>query len=787
MFRPVISLLKRSFAKLSFPRLVVGLFSGFYLLFTAVHLWQLPLIPIDLAWRPDLELVVVAVKEEAATDNALQPNDIITAVDGAPVKRLSPIFVHGKPYYMLTVLREGSEKQVQLKVIADVTSLDNERFPLIYLSIILWGCGVVMISLRKPTLYINVLCGFVFLLLALGIISLRLALTGVLYSWVLGHTFGFICGAGLLAIGFHFEDRQDKTPRWINLALFSAAALASVIALVECVFLYPQKSLQQLFGISWVGLSITVFGVGLLGHYFVLIIRYNFTSNIFLKRQIRTLLYFVTLGSAPIFLIVILPRQWFYDVIEVQRVAFIFFSLVPLGYVYAINRTHHQIDPLFVNITIVSSIAIILWVIYGVGHLITFNRNTITSTWSLVLFVLPFLLIIPTLRGRLRTFIETLVYGPHSLNDRHLESFSNQLALAPEMKTVNVILEETGKTMRLERVLLVLVARESWLLPPHNSEYVHYAKDDSPVIESLPLDQPVLRTHGKTEHPLFLQYPWAACAVQLSARKRVIGALIISYVVNEPYLNWQQIGTIKLLSQILAVGYETIVLIDTSLQLNIQLQQVRDRERRMLASQLHDMPLQDLTMVAVGINQYQMSRDVMHLNDAEKWLEAATDSLRRICIGLHPPELEQGIEPAIREAVHRFRRKKEQVQVQVEIEDNAAVLSDRMTTMAIFHVAVESLNNVAKHSNATQVSVTLVYRDAHAILTIQDNGSQNQPFNASNVALLRNNHIGLISMQQWAQLVAGWVSIEAIPHEGVRVQLSVPVDLDPSVSISLVD
>src|SRR5437660_918465 len=83
---------------------------------------------------------------------------------------------------------------------------------------------------------------------------------------------------------------------------------------------------------------------------------------------------------------------------------------------------------------------------------------------------------------------------------------------------------------------------------------------------------------------------------------------------------------------------------------------------------------------------------------------------------------------------------------------------------ALFRVAQEALANVARHSNATLVQITLTTTGDTVTLTISDNG---QGFDATRPEYRMG--VGLFSMQERLKALGGEVQIESTPGEGTRI------------------
>jgi len=88
----------------------------------------------------------------------------------------------------------------------------------------------------------------------------------------------------------------------------------------------------------------------------------------------------------------------------------------------------------------------------------------------------------------------------------------------------------------------------------------------------------------------------------------------------------------------------------------------------------------------------------------------------------------------------------------------------------IYRVAQESLQNIAKHSNAKNVSVALGFENGAVVLTIGDDGVG---FDLR--AVKGRKGLGLIGMDERARLVKGTLTITAQPAHGTQITLEIPL------------
>ena len=88
------------------------------------------------------------------------------------------------------------------------------------------------------------------------------------------------------------------------------------------------------------------------------------------------------------------------------------------------------------------------------------------------------------------------------------------------------------------------------------------------------------------------------------------------------------------------------------------------------------------------------------------------------------------------------------------------------TELAAYRIAQESLTNVARHAQATRVSIALERGPDSVVLRVVDNG---RGFTGN-----PEEHGGLRSMRERALLVDGALAIKTAPRGGVEVRLEVP-------------
>jgi signal transduction histidine kinase len=198
-------------------------------------------------------------------------------------------------------------------------------------------------------------------------------------------------------------------------------------------------------------------------------------------------------------------------------------------------------------------------------------------------------------------------------------------------------------------------------------------------------------------------------------------------------------------------------------------------ERNRLARELHDSVAQSLSSIAL-ISQALpriLQKDADYARERiERVTELARDAqaeMRAIILQLRPISLqEEGLARALAKLTETFQAR-EQIEVQLRVEgDRRLPLS---IEEAMWRIAQEALNNVAKHAGASKVWVELRVEPALAALTVADDGSGFQIEGAP----AERTTLGITSMRERAALLGGAIAITSLPDKGTTVDLQIPL------------
>ncbi len=211
--------------------------------------------------------------------------------------------------------------------------------------------------------------------------------------------------------------------------------------------------------------------------------------------------------------------------------------------------------------------------------------------------------------------------------------------------------------------------------------------------------------------------------------------------------------------------------------LSQQLLDTQETERRFIARELHDEIGQAMTALKINLQSAMQMPSMKETQDllAEniRIAERVLQQVRDLSLDLHPSLLDDlGLAPALRWYVDRVAQR---AGLNAEfITDAEAPRAPARIEIACFRIAQETLTNVQRHARAKNVRVELTQRERELQLTIQDDGVGVDVSSALERAA-RGSSLGLVGMQERAQLVGGRLEIESSEDRGTRVRATFPL------------
>jgi two-component system, NarL family, sensor histidine kinase UhpB len=196
--------------------------------------------------------------------------------------------------------------------------------------------------------------------------------------------------------------------------------------------------------------------------------------------------------------------------------------------------------------------------------------------------------------------------------------------------------------------------------------------------------------------------------------------------------------------------------------------QAREEERQRIARGLHDEVGQTMTGVLFLLKQLAQGaspEERAALAEAQEAVRTNLEEVRRIAQELRPETLDHlGLPSALNNLASAFARRTS-IAVERRIDSRLSHL-DPDVELVLYRVAQESLTNVARHSGATEVQLSLAQNGDGVVLRVTDNG---RGFGAAPV-----EGGGLRGIRENALIVGGALAIKPSAAGGVEVRLEVP-------------
>jgi signal transduction histidine kinase len=217
--------------------------------------------------------------------------------------------------------------------------------------------------------------------------------------------------------------------------------------------------------------------------------------------------------------------------------------------------------------------------------------------------------------------------------------------------------------------------------------------------------------------------------------------------------------------------------------LSSQLLTALENERRRIAIDLHDNVTQALVALKYRIEQTLGKVDASTVQVAEirnilvPFVQESIGEVRDMYMRLRPSMLDDlGLSAALTWLWRDFENAHPEVRIQSQIDVADSDIQDTLKVV-IYRVVQEALNNVARHSKADHVHVTLIKEHDIIKLTVQDNGIG---FHLEDVLSVNDSlrGMGLSGMRERVHLAGGTLRIESEEESGTQIFASWPARHD---------
>lgn len=205
-------------------------------------------------------------------------------------------------------------------------------------------------------------------------------------------------------------------------------------------------------------------------------------------------------------------------------------------------------------------------------------------------------------------------------------------------------------------------------------------------------------------------------------------------------------------------------------ELASRMMQVEEVERRRISRELHDEAGQSMLTIRLqlemieGILPAEQGEARKRLTEVRQMTEHTILEVRRLIAALSPAVLEQlGLAPGIRQLVARFQRLHP---AKVVLDLGRLTGLPSKTEAIVYRLVQECINNIAKHSQARTVNISVHSSDGLLQVSVEDDGVG---FTVEE-ALAKRDSFGLAGLRERVALLGGVVRIESHPRGAPKVE-----------------
>ncbi|MFH1194243.1 MAG: sensor histidine kinase [bacterium] len=212
-----------------------------------------------------------------------------------------------------------------------------------------------------------------------------------------------------------------------------------------------------------------------------------------------------------------------------------------------------------------------------------------------------------------------------------------------------------------------------------------------------------------------------------------------------------------------------------------QLLESQDNERKRIARELHDAIGQELliikNMALLSLDAKKRDSNTVkvdeYLTDISETSSSVIENVRSLSRNLHPSQLDSlGLTCSLESTIKRIADSTG-IDFKYNI-DNIDKLFEKENEVHIYRIIQETINNIMKHSNASEAQINISRNDGNVNILISDNGK-----GFSNERFLDNNMqpegFGISGIYERVNILRGTVEFKSEKEKGLSVFINLPV------------
>ncbi len=216
--------------------------------------------------------------------------------------------------------------------------------------------------------------------------------------------------------------------------------------------------------------------------------------------------------------------------------------------------------------------------------------------------------------------------------------------------------------------------------------------------------------------------------------------------------------------------------------LTAELMTAQETERKRISLLLHDDLGQALLVLKFQLStiktKLQNEKNILSIDceDLLDYIKGLIDKVRQLSRDLNPPTVlkELGLSNALKYSIEEFSSHYDIRQSHVDI-DEIDNLFIELAKINIYRIVQETLTNIGRHSQASEITVEIKKRDNDVAFMIEDNG---KGFDLTRVHSRKTASpgVGIPAIQERVRMLGGSIDIWSQKGSGTRISFNIPLD-----------
>ncbi|MCC6188896.1 MAG: hypothetical protein IT318_07665 [Anaerolineales bacterium] len=732
----------------------------------------------------------------------LHPGERLLAIDGlAPNQAL---FYPGKlpgDSVIFLVQRNGESHSVVVELTQPAAMEIAGRLSPLFVALVFGSVGAVILAFNVSLLSVLF---FLFCQMSAAVLASGAA-SPIGPLWAVQLFNGLLWWLGPVIIHLHLyfpaKARLWHAPVWVGL-LYVAAALGGLLDLAANPIVL-RTAVPALYSLRRLWLTGT-----LLVAVCLLIWTFRSTPSAQRRQQVGIVALGGVLSLVPFLTLSLLPDALLRQPFWPYEFSFLFLSLLPLAYGYAI--LHYRLVQLDRYVSRGAASALVLALLAGLYLILSavlmrlIPANLLQAPAVNLVMILVLAVVFHPLHRLLSMGVSRVFYGgwydyrsavqkislatgrtadPSMLAHK----LSQEIQAAMQLEGACLLVRETRSDPGVTTVVGLSCTRTGAgsLRLEMGRGILEYFKNDPRPVEAEKLRRAVAGRRLNGEARPCLTCPYAQLWLPLPGQEFPSGLLILDAKRGGGTFDTRDREILEVVARQAGIALQNARLIAElekraleSAQLHRQVVRAREDERKRVARELHDEIIQPLVGLKFQLAEMRASAGQGTDGSSSRWpkeeIQRVVDDVRRICADLRPPALDTlGLASAVRARVREVGRQGA-LQIRLSIEGDEERELPEELSVCMYRILQEALLNVQKHAAARQVRVSLRIGPDEVSLTVEDDGRGFEtPLQLNR--LVGAGHFGLAGARERLRLVNGRLEISSTPPHGARLVARAPL------------